>query len=164
MGRPGAGSHGQLLLLANPLEGFTRQYNEATVVNLRHTSHALRKLGRDVRQEEIDELQAAVAAIRAAVADDEEIDPALRRFLLARAAEMDRAITLFRITGSEGIQAAVERAIGAEVVHRAAGEPGPDTTTPAGRNYYGMLQKASTFTSFVNNVAGIAGKIAGALG
>jgi hypothetical protein len=115
-------------------------------------------------QEELDD---ALESVRQALRDvlEADVEPDTKELLAELLQEVERAIVSYRISGLPGLRRAVERSVGAMVVH--APTLARQAGNPAVANAVVALQRAWTVLGVVGNVqtaAQIATTVAGLLG
>jgi hypothetical protein len=112
--------------LQTSIDGVKRQFNEGTLVSLRHTAHQLQvAVPRFVPPD--DALQALAAELDALAESivTAQIEPAVKGLLLHHLNHMIEAVRGVRAFGVDGLVAAVDEAVGAYVTQR------PDTAEDA---------------------------------
>lgn len=115
--------------MSGQLNSVLPHYNDVDLSNLGHASDALHYRAPEpiIGTEKLTDLSALVREAIEAVIADTDLNDEARHWLIARLQEVLAALTHFRVSGYEGVEAAMERLHGG-IIHR----PATQTTTTYG--------------------------------
>jgi hypothetical protein len=135
----------------NPSTHVSGQYNEVTLLSLRHASHELRQVGHEMPDAEgIPEIYVHLSDLEDMILGSTEVDPELAEFLLRHVDEMKKALRIVRLTGPEGVRSAIAGSVGEMVLRKVEGKELPDPETPVGKKWSSVLTKMGEFVAFGN--------------
>ena len=141
------------------VDAIQRQYDESTLLSLRHASHALRLGGRDLPDEHLTALADALRDLDELIENSADIDEDLREFLLDLVSEMKRAVRLVRVQGIDGLQVSLERTLGALLVRAQLGKQLPEPKAGVGRKFFAVIAQLGGLISFGNSSFELGGSV-----
>jgi hypothetical protein len=144
-------------------DGVQNQYDDSTLLSLRHASHALQASGRELHDDQLTTLADALHELDELICGSADIDQELQVFLLDLVYEMKRAVRLVRVQGVDGLQVALERSVGALYVRAGLGQPLPDPGSHVGRRFFAVIAQLGGLIAFGNSSFELGGNVFDAL-
>lgn len=139
------------------------QYDDSTLLSLRHASHALQAGGRELQDDQLTMLADALQELDESISGSADIDQELQVFLLDLVYEMKRAVRLVRVQGVDGLQVALERSVGALYLRAGLGQPLPDPGSHVGRKLFAVIAQLGGVIAFGNSSFELGGNVFDAL-
>lgn len=137
--------------LGNPSVHVSGQYDEVTLLSLRHASHELRAVSKGMPDVEgIPEIYVQLSDLEDMILGSNEVEPEMAEFLLRHVDEMKKALRIVRLTGPEGVRSAIAGSVGEMVLRKVEGKKLPDPETQVGKEWSSVLTKMGEFVAFGN--------------
>jgi hypothetical protein len=135
----------------NSFLAVQQQYDSATLTSLAHAAHELGRGGTEIPADQLADLTQSVRELRGLVETSDGIEEALRQFLLDLVVEMERAVRLVRVRGVDGLEDAMEQAVGALVIRFGGKLPEAIEHKPIGEKLMTTILKFGAIVTVVNS-------------